>query len=587
MRFILLFVFYLVSFSSFSQHERFFLDIATTKNTDEKIRRFISYLDNDEIAYKSTDDLNRFFVKLEQAEPSIKNYIAFHRQLLQVQKKTNNQVRINAYNELAKQYRKEKQKVFEGVCYLQIAQQQLNLKQYRNCLNNTLRANELFKEVQYQNIPEIGKYLHSLALIHFFFRDYEKVIALMESSYRYPLYSKNIDIQRDNNLAQAFMGLNRKKQAREYFFKALGKAEKYKDSTWVGLISGNLGDLSEKEGKFQTSLKYYKYGFAFVSLNKNPGIYKNLLLKISKGNILEGDLSEAELALNRYNLIKAEDDYFMGMQQQQEQTQKLYFEVNKLYSLKTKKFKKAYFYADSLFNFSAQHDSIYNKLNIDLSYHKLENEKQLLELMLKENEKKQITYRYIILVFCLSAFSVLVYFFMKRRKDRQKKLFHLKEQLMEEDRLYLTKEVDILKKDIELHLKKITENNKLIEKYKFQLKHLEKGTEHNQKQIEHTRIDIQNLKILTKEHWENFLTDFKKSNKRFYNLVIRILPDLTQSEQRFLFLLKLGIPQKNLANVIGTSNGNIRVTLHRLKLKIKEKGEDADLDKIKALLLDC
>ena len=584
MRLTLLFLFYLVSLSSFSQHDKFFSEIASAKNNDEKVRRFVSYLEEIEISNRSNDGLNSFFVKLEQAEPSIKNYITFQKQLLQVQQKTDTHRRLKMYGELANWYRDEKQTVFEAVCYLQIAHQQLNLKQYSISINNTLRANELFKQVKYQNIPEIGKYLHSLALIHFFFKDYEKVISLMKESYKYPSYSKNIDIQRDNNLAQSLMGLNKKKQAQEYFFIALTKAEKYKDSIWVGLISGNLGDLSEKEGAYHTAIKYYKHGFKFVNLNKNPGIYKNLLLKISKGNLLEGNITEAEAALYTYNHIKAEDEYFIGIQQQHEQILKLYFEVNKLLGVKTGNFKKAYIYADSLFSFSARHDSIYNKLSIDLSNHKLDNEKQMLELQLKESEKEQMAYRYIILVFCLSSLSVTVYVFMKRRKDRQKKLFLIKEQSMEQDRLYLTEEVDTLKKHIQSHLDKITENNRQLEKYKSQLERLKNGVDHNQQQIEHTSIDIQNLKILTKEHWEDFLTDFKKSNKRFYNMVVRVLPDLTQSEQRFLFLLKLGIPQKSLANVIGTSDGNIRVTLHRLKIKIKEKDKNADLEKINSLL---
>ena len=40
--------------------------------------------------------------------------------------------------------------------------------------------------------------------------------------------------------------------------------------------------------------------------------------------------------------------------------------------------------------------------------------------------------------------------------------------------------------------KKITENNRLVEQYKNE-------TEKDDK------IDIDNLKILTKEHWENFI----------------------------------------------------------------------------------
>ena len=72
MRFILFCIFYLSSFSSFSQHDKFFSDIAASTNTDEKVRCFVSYLDEVEIDHKNPEDLNTFFIRLEQLQPSIK-----------------------------------------------------------------------------------------------------------------------------------------------------------------------------------------------------------------------------------------------------------------------------------------------------------------------------------------------------------------------------------------------------------------------------------------------------------------------------------------------------------------------------------
>lgn len=577
-------IFYLLSYHCFSQHGKIYSSISLAKNTDEKIRLFVSYLDDTSLADSNTADLNIFFQKLKETEPSIGNYVDFQRQLMLIKRNTHVGSQINNYTKLAKNYKEKGEKVFEGVCYMQIAQQQLNLKNYSSALNNALIANELFKRVGYKNIPEIGKYLHGLALIHFFFKDYDKVVDLMTTSYKYPLLSKNLGIQRENNLGHAFMGLNKKKVAYKHFISALKQAQNYNDSIWIGLLSGNIGDLYQQQGKYNESLTYYTRGLAYVNSNRNPGVFKNLLLKVSKGSLYLGDITAAKRALNEYNLYKNEDEYFMGISQQQDQTKKLYFEVNKLYALKIKNYKEAYSYADSLFTFTSKHDSIYNKMNIDISYYRVNNEKQLLQLQLKEYEKKKIFYRYTILIFILLILSVFGYLFMKRRKDLQKKIFLAKENSMKQRQLLLTEEVFTLKKDIQSHLFKIKENNNLIDQYNLKLQNLERSKVKPDKQIEDTRIDIDNLKILTKEHWENFLTDFKASNKRFYNLVVRSLPDLTQSEQRLLFLVKLGIPQKNLSNVIGTSDGNIRVILHRLKAKINDKEKNADIDKIISLL---
>lgn len=587
MKFCLLFLTFYLSFYcsyAFSGHKEILFMIDNEKHQQNKIRLFISYLDSLSIEEKSTHSLDTFFLQLEKSEPSLKNYIVFNKQIITIQNNHDSKQRLKQYEDLRSLYKRKDNYLFEGICLLQISQYQLNFMQYEEAIKNAITANDLLKKVGYENIPEIRKYLHTLALIHFFFKDYQQVIDLMELSCKYPFFNENIDIQRDNNIAQAYIGLKRNDEAKEYLIKALNKAQKYNNNIWIGILSGSIGDLYEKEKNYTHALEYYKKGFNYIDVKKAPGVYRNFLLKISKSNFQIENIQEGKLFLNEFEKSKDKDGYFLGIQQQEQKNKKLYYETYKLYYLKINNFKKVYIYADSLHAFSAKQDSIYNKLYIDASYYKLNSEKYFLELQLKENEKKQIIYRYIILVFSISALAFLGYFIMKHKKDKQEKLFFLKEQLMNKIQINLDEEVNILKQHIQSHLNKIAENNQLLEQYRSQLKKIENNKEVNQKQIEFTQIDIDNLKILTKEHWSNFLNDFKKSNKTFYDKVLKLLPNLTQSEQRLLFLLKLGVSQKNLPNIIGTSDVNIRVTLHRLRLKIQDKEYNSDLEKIYSIV---
>jgi len=43
-----------------------------------------------------------------------------------------------------------------------------------------------FERMGYENVPYAGKFLHDLALDHYFFRNYDEVIGLMETSAMLP-----------------------------------------------------------------------------------------------------------------------------------------------------------------------------------------------------------------------------------------------------------------------------------------------------------------------------------------------------------------------------------------------------------------
>ena len=146
----------------------------------------------------------------------------------------------------------------------------------------------------------------------------------------------------------------------------------------------------------------------------------------------------------------------------------------------------------------------------------------------------------------------------KRKKEKEEYL--TKEQKMKKEEKRLNHELENLKIQMDHHLEKIKESNILIKQYKTET------TEGDAK------IDIENLKILTKEHWKDFIQDFKKVHKRFYTKITKTYPDLTPSELRLVLLLKLGINTKDLPGVLGTSDVNIRVTMHRLRQKIGQTG---------------
>jgi hypothetical protein len=71
---------------------------------------------------------------------------------------------------------------FMAICNAYIGHFHFILKEYEKSLEKLLIADDGFRKVGYNKFPDIGKHLHNMALVFFFFRHYDKVAELMEIS---------------------------------------------------------------------------------------------------------------------------------------------------------------------------------------------------------------------------------------------------------------------------------------------------------------------------------------------------------------------------------------------------------------------
>ena len=86
---------------------------------------------------------------------------------------------------------------------------------------------------------------------------------------------------------------------------------------------------------------------------------------------------------------------------------------------------------------------------------------------------------------------------------------------------------------------------------------------------------LENLKvstILTEEDWENFQVQFRKIFPALIENLQALDFNLSPAEMRYILLLKLELPNQEIAHALGISPSSLRVTWHRLRKKL-------DLDK--------
>lgn len=486
---------------------------------------------------------------------------------------------IALYDKATKHYLSENDSRFAGICLIHQGFDRFMLRDYGQSIENMIRGDELLKSIGYSGIPMIGKYLHDMALVFYFFGEYEKVAELMETAMRFPPVDYNRGIQRYNNLGLAYLHLDQKQKAKNAFLMIIEEAKSAKDGIWIALGSKRLADIYLKEGKYREALDLYGNSLSFIDKNHFIREYSEHILGLAKCHILLGNILESKKYIAQANQVALlKDSYYFGERQQDEKYWIAYYDVKHLYFLKTHEYEKAYHYQDSLNILKRTQDSVYNSLQIHLAQQRLHIQKNLSEIETAKQEKEILSARAWTIstgTALLTVIFVLLFYIgrIKRKKDKEEYLN--KEQKMRNEEKRLNHELESLKIQMDHHLEKIKESNLLIKQYK------------SETTADDAKIDIENLKILTKEHWEDFIGDFKKVHKRFYVKITKTYPYLTSSELRLVLLLKLGINQKELPRVLGTSDVNIRVTMHRLRQKIAQNGtgvRDKEINTIVGLL---
>ena len=71
---------------------------------------------------------------------------------------------------------------YAAVCHFYIGNQRYEQKQYGEAFYHHAKALELFETEGFNKIPEMGKYLHVMAMNHLYFHNYQKVVQLMRAA---------------------------------------------------------------------------------------------------------------------------------------------------------------------------------------------------------------------------------------------------------------------------------------------------------------------------------------------------------------------------------------------------------------------
>lgn len=348
-----------------------------------------------------------------------------------------------------------------------------------------------------------------------------------------------------NTLGLAFFKLNKYDSAVYWYRMAIPSALQYKDSVWVGIMTGNIGSVYFHEKKYD-SAKYYflkEYNISSHSTveKRSPN---NSLLMVARILAVQGK-ADSGLQLIKQAEPFLYDDY--------------YNDNRNLYKAKADVYKALHLddsadhYSDL---FQLQDDSINElrtKSRMDVTLIKLNYEKSQQDIQRMISEKKwERNKQYLLLIGIILIVGIGL--FIYRQQVQRSRLE--KELLMQEKKT--------AEEQLSLFTTHIIEKNTMIERLQAEL----------QQQNKQVNDDLISQTILTDDDWTRFRNMFNKARPGLFDQLQEHAPGITPAEIRLAALLSLKLDTKNIASTLGISTDAVRKSKSRLRQRLNITVED-------------
>lgn len=428
---------------------------------------------------------------------------------------------------------------------------------YNDACRYFLRSMEAFKQVGLSNVPEIDKYLFNIGYFYYKLGAFDNAKPIIEQAL---LYSKPLTRDRisyRNTLGLIYRNLQQYNPAIANFQQSLRMAITTKDTAWIGITKGNIGSCYFLEKQYPKAIPYIKTDYT-TSLKfnekQNAAIALLRMVKINldyKNTLLAGKQLDtvARLLKNANEDVLKETTSFYDLKA------KLYKETGQ--PEKSVEYREIYeTYKDSL----TKRDNLAVIQRIQMQYDADERLRELNKIEAETRISNVKTDAGIAVLMLLLIITILVYN-RQRLKNKKDKELLLAEKQMVNERL----------KNARIELHKFTENvrqkNLLIENFKQEIERLSIQSA-NKSDADHLEKILQ-AHIMTDENWTEFKRLFSKVYPGFFVSLNKKNPALSTTDTRIVALMKLGLNNAEMANMLGITVEGIKKAKQRLRKKME------------------
>lgn len=356
----------------------------------------------------------------------------------------------------------------------------------------------------------------------------------------------------------------------EVYENALSK----KKETWQRVAQNNLAEIYYRQNSFKNALRHLNWT---LEANDNQEIIEILLKKhkllaliyIKTNNIKGFSKAVEEIEQLLVLVTNKEEIDRLG--------QLLHLRA---YSKKLKgDYEQAYVLMDSALMMTQREHTIKNTELIERYSYKEAIQKYNHEKSALENQKKT---NIIVWIGAISIVILLIVIFITL--IQKQKLFHKQKKVrLELEKQLIKNELENASKKLEKITLSLLEKNEQIQKIQKELESI--GSDKIKDKASKERVahlnSLLSRSIITADRWLEFKRAFESVHRDFIeNLKVK-MPELTESEIRYIILRKLNLTSKEIASILGVQFDTVRLYKYRIKKKY-----DIDDEALEDIIVD-
>gem|GEM_PF-1790717 len=453
-----------------------------------------------------------------------------------------------------------------GICNQRMGRYYYSFKKYPLALEYLLRADNLFREIGYKEVPSIDEILFFLGSIYYETGIYDKAESVLKNIQELKKINNYIQKQSLNTLAMISTQQNDTVAALQYFQKALEVSVRQNDSTWIGICYSNIGNLYFSMKQYDKAYRILLRATQFSVVHKQWGDACNDLLLMARMDLLQNNpgaarkkMDSAQSLQNEYYTMQGRRNLYLA--------RALYYEKNNEPAKALEEQRKLMEVKDSIT--ASKDQQAYRKILL-----RIETEKYLSEIDKLETEAiaSNLKRNWVIAFLVLLMVTSLSVFRLKTKKDAE--ILLQKQQVLRADKSKAEEKL----KDARKLLQNFTENlrlkNQLIGQFATELEYLKKNIP--DKVIHEERLNnfekMVQSSILSDSEWEDFRSLFDKVYKGFFERLQQKFTGLSQQDTRLVSLVRLNLSTREMANMMGSTADAIGLLKENLRKKIHPAG---------------
>ncbi len=368
----------------------------------------------------------------------------------------------------------------------------------------------------------------------------------------YPINFKSFIVSCINTVALGYHRQHLYDSAFVYYRQALQLAEAIKAPVWIGIVSGNMGQIYYEQGKYDTA---YSLLMKDYSTSRDSGFYDNSANSLqwaARVELARGNKTNALADVREsFALLKLwPDAYYL---------RNAYYTTTQIFRAMSM-YDSAFDYNNLYVSLNDSLEKLVNTSSVDISKARLNDEVSKYNIQKLNHEENEEILKRNIIIAAIIALSIFFLLMINSKRLKEK----LKTEKAEQEKLTMEKEIVSAKEQLSMFTENIIEKTNLIEKLEKQV--IDKEISAEQQEI---ISDLTRQTILTEDDWFKFKSLFEKIHPAFFIKLKERSPDITVAEQRMAALIRLHLTTRQMASMLGISIDSVHKTKQRLRQRLQ------------------